>query len=298
MKYELILWRRMLSSAAFWCCVSTIALLCFFSPLYHDYSLGQEYSIMDVMMHFSRDRLEQDVSFSAIYVVYHGFQSWICIFAPVLIALPVLTVKLSETESGLARFVSVRLNHKKKLAGVCNFYLLAGAAALVTGFLLFCLITFTFFPSMNRYSVDSVYQINSQLYPDGSLIGAAYHNGGSLLAFLLYLSGLFLYGVSCNTIVLFCSCLSDNMYVITCLPFFFHYSCERISTLLSVNLSGNTSSTIYRIVNAFNPNALLYSFLYPIDHIWVWSYHGIRTALCIIAYIAICKRRARYDFLI
>lgn len=253
---------------------------------------------MDVMMQFSRERLEQDASFSAIYVVYHGFQSWICIFAPVLTALPVLAVKLSETESGLTRFVSVRLNHKKKLTGVCNFYLLAGATVLVTGFLLFCLITFAFFPSLNRYSVDSVYQINSQLYPDGSMIGTAYHKGGAPAAFLLYLSGLFLYGISCNAIILFCSSLSNNMYVITCLPFFFHYSCERISTLLSINLAENTSKTIHRIVNALNPNAFVHSFLYPVDHFWIWTYHSVRTALCIIAFIAICKRRSRYDFLI
>ena len=260
---------------------------------------------MDVMMQFSRERLEQDASFSAIYVVYHGFQSWICIFAPVLTALPVLAVKLSETESGLTRYAVFRhdtVNRRGtpfQLIDInCNFYLLAGATVLVTGFLLFCLITFAFFPSLNRYSVDSVYQINSQLYPDGSMIGTAYHKGGAPAAFLLYLSGLFLYGISCNAIILFCSSLSNNMYVITCLPFFFHYSCERISTLLSINLAENTSKTIHRIVNALNPNAFVHSFLYPVDHFWIWTYHSVRTALCIIAFIAICKRRSRYDFLI
>ena len=226
--------RRMVKSFWFVAGVAIITVLCFLSGVY--FSDQGSFTVIQLFETLIKDADSFDMNqYQLIVILRRMSGGYLALFAPVVTALPFVITFYAEKKSGFKRAYIFRQKSaityyiKKCIAGV-----ICGGLMMVLGICLFNIIF---------YGMD--------LILSGKYGYEKIKIGGSVIEFIGYYAGAFVYGVMSSILSIIICFFCRNMYFIICLPFIISYLYNiEITYLISrfIKIKGNVGNIGVQVV--------------------------------------------------
>jgi hypothetical protein len=211
--------------------------LCFTASAYHDISNDKDYSVFEAFFTFDRNFIETHYNFASILLFKSGLSGYISMFIPIIVAFPFMVSFCAERNNGLMRFTITRSGKRKYYLSKFFTAFLSGGLAVMLGMVLFGVIVWIAFPSLESYDLPA--EQLEWMIPDGIVAEAA----KNLLA-------AFIYGAFSTLPAFFLSSFCKNPYIVTCLPFMLIYVWN---TALNKYMSKGFESGDYEIYDKISP---------------------------------------------
>ncbi|WP_337405530.1 hypothetical protein [Porcipelethomonas sp.] len=239
--------RNVLTSYGFYASVIITFVLCFSVELYYDTSAQESYSVVQVFMNFSHEKMLTNTDFCSYNVFTKGMEGWFPMFIPIVAAFPIIPLICDERNSKFRRITAFRTTKFSYNTGSYLAAMISGGLAVLAGFLLFAVIVFVIFPDINNFDIslrESFEWWIPENYPFFTKFGYPYLIGLKFLE-------IFLFGSFSAIPAFILTSVMKNKYLIICTPFFVKYMITQTYSKLYMS--------VYKDIE--NPNAKLASFL-------------------------------------
>lgn len=239
--------RNVLTSYGCYASVIITFVLCFSVELYYDTSAQESYSVVQVFMNFSHEKMLTNTDFCSYNVFTKGMEGWFPMFIPIVAAFPIIPLICDERNSKFRRITAFRTTKFSYNTGSYLAAMISGGLAVLAGFLLFAIIVFVIFPDINNFNIslrESFEWWIPETYPFFTKFGYPYLIGLKFLE-------IFLFGSFSAIPAFILTSVMKNKYLIICTPFFVKYMITQTYSKLYMS--------VYKDIE--NPNAKLASFL-------------------------------------
>lgn len=271
--------RRMVKSFWFVVGIMIITSLCIFSGVY--YSEQGSLTVLQLFEMLIKDAGSVDMNqYQLIVILRRMSGGYLALFAPVITALPFVISFYAEKKSGYKRVYIFRQKSsftyyiKKCIVGI-----LCGGLMMVLGILLFQVIF---------YSTDLI------------LVGKYGYEklkiGGSIIEYIRYYSGAFVYGAMSSVLSVIICFFCKNMYFIICMPFIISYLYNiQITYWISkfIKIGGKVGNIGVQIVG----NMANYAYLGMFDDMsnFIQMFIQMVIALAFLYFLIVIYNRTRLD---
>lgn len=238
---------KVLTSYGFYASVIITFALCFSVELYYDTSAQESYSVVQVFMNFSHEKMLTNTDFCSYNVFTKGMEGWFPMFIPIVAAFPIIPLICDERNSKFRRITTFRTTKFSYNTGSFLAAMISGGLAVLAGFLLFAVIVFAIFPDINNFDISLREFFEwwiPESYPFFTKFGYPYLIGLKFLE-------IFLFGSFSAIPAFILTSVMKNKYLIICTPFLVKYMITQTYSKLYMN--------VYKDIE--NPNEKLASFL-------------------------------------
>lgn len=197
--------KRIILSPYFLICVILMAMLCFTSSGYMDYSTNKQYSIFEMMFMLSNGNV-QSADFARETVIGNGFGTWTAQFLVILVSFPFVKVMCDEKLYGQKRYYISRTEILRYSASKLISAVISAALVCLLGYLLFSAVCMAVFPSIESFSKSEQELL--------TVMGVPYAE--NLLRVILV-------GASFVTLPFIIAAFTRNIYFSVCIPFLVQY---------------------------------------------------------------------------
>lgn len=284
---------KVMTSVGFYACVLLTVLLCFTAQAYQDIFENKNYSVIGVLLEFSREEMLANSSFSAYQILSCVSSGWLSLFIPIIAAFPLMPLICDERESKSVRYSAFRSTKFSFSTGNFLTAMISGGLAVLCGFVLFAVSVYTLFPDISEYPSglrDSAEWWISGTYPLFEKYGYPY-----MIA--LDLIELFLYGALSAIPALIMTALMKNKYLVLCIPFFLKYAAMQLHTGLLRNAYQdieNINENYLDILSVTEPDAIGNIFSYG-ETMWKnWIFNIFLLIAAFVLYTVMMNRRVDF----
>lgn len=209
--------RRMMCSVGFWIAILLIVIITITSDAYTDLD-GAKYSMLTILFHFDEAaRVQNGIDVQNLFMwINVTFSMYGMLFA----ALSYASVLCEEQKYGVRRYLLFKEGKWiHTLSNACASVMSSGLVFLVgTGIIMvFLYCNYPLRSETDQWGFEAWLSYRAQGAP------WLYEVFGEVASFIQLLSGVFLYGIFCGFIGFACAAFFSNMYLLTCIPFFFGY---------------------------------------------------------------------------
>lgn len=253
-------------SIGFLSCVIATAILCTTAVIHTDPTISREFTVFEVLTKFDREFLLTDVSFSSIIVFTKALSNYFFMFAPIIAALPFISIYLTERNSGYIRMTIARTGKFRYYFSKLVTAFIGGGLGIVIGLAIFGLAVTILFPSLSDFSAEDI-EYGMYMYNGGnSIISNAYLSFGTPAIVVLEIISVFLFGGMSAMMAYILSSLIRNKYLVLCIPFLIVYIHDSIQSkiFMSTIHNGAEVGTFGKLLTYTTTSNLLYIF-YPFD---------------------------------
>lgn len=244
--------------------ITAIAFCC--SVGYTDVSSGTDYTILRLASFFSRETLlDTGVTWhKALSVTPTEFLTMV---VPLLVSVPfAITISLEQTTK-YANFGIVRVGFSRYYTSTAIAAIVSGGCVLLLGWSIYCLWVTIFFSPV---SISAIWELC-----------VLYSKKGA---------GLFLYGCGSTFLSLGLSAITENCYIVVCVPFVANYLWKTVIEWLGAKIFGIFYNPL-QIMNAEYLQGILFG---SKTAYWCFGFHLATGVLVLAGYIFWCRRRAAH----
>lgn len=231
--------KKVILSPYFLIGVIALALMCFTSSAYTDYSNMNQISIFEMVTMLGTDKA-QGYEFSAQYVCSRGFGTWAVQFLSIIVAFPFVKVLCEERRFSEKRYIISRMGKVRYCLSKFLSAIISGAVLCALGFLLFSATVYAIFPKPNELPTEQA-QMLAEIdisYPKKLLETVIMGAGAAVLPILV-------------------SVFTTNQYFCICIPFLIQYMQMTAANKLFLDgLSVKYSEWQMTIIQAVHPSTL------------------------------------------
>lgn len=282
--------RKVLTSVGFYACVLLTVLLCFTAQAYHDIAENKNYSVIGVLLEFTREEMLTDSQFSAYQILSSVSSGWLSLFIPIIAAFPLMPLICDERESKCVRYSAFRSSKFSFNTGSFLTAMISGGLAVLCGFVLFAVFVYMLFPNISEYAPElkeSAEWWMSGTYPLFEKYGYSYMIALDCLE-------MFLYGAVSAIPALIMTAFMKNKYLVLCIPFFLKYSAMQLHTGILKKIIYNVENVnqkIFDILSATEPDAMGDIFSYG-ETMWRnVLFHAVLLIAAFALYYVVMNRR-------
>lgn len=284
---------KVLTSTGFYACVLLMLVLCFTARAYDDIAENKSYSVIGVLLEFSREEMLANSSFSAYQILSCISSGWLSMFIPIVAAFPLMPLICDERESKSMRYSAFRSTKFSFSTGNFLTAMISGGLAVLCGFVLFAVMVYMLFPNINEYPpelIESAEWWISGTYPLFEKYGYPYMIALDFLE-------MFLYGALSATPALIMTAFMKNKYLVLCIPFFLKYSVMQLHTRLLIYAYQdieNINENYLEILSVIEPDAIGNIFFYG-ETMWRnWLFNAVLLFLAFVLYTVMMNRRVDF----
>lgn len=173
---------------------------------------GKSYTVLELLLFLRRDVMFTDVFLNRYEIWMKGIGIWTQLLLPFLLSIGYLSVSSDEKLSGVNRLILIRENNMKYSVSKALSAMLSGGIIMLAGYLMFELIVYAKFPSVQEYSWDDL-----NMYVE-------YYQGFQEAFFCFkQCIGVFVYGICVNVFAYLVSIIFTDKYILFCLPIMLKY---------------------------------------------------------------------------
>ncbi len=284
---------KVLTSVGFYACVLLTVVLCITARAYDDIAENKIYSVVGVLMEFSREEMLTTSQMSSYQILSCVSSGWLSMFIPIIAAFPLMPLICDERESKSVRYSAFRNTRFSFSTGNFLTAMMSGGLAVLCGFALFAVSVYTLFPNVSEYSpelIESAEWWISDTYPLFEKYGYPYMIALDFLE-------MFLYGALSAIPALIMTAFMKNKYLVLCIPFFVKYSTMQLHTGLLRNAYQdieNVSENYLDILSVTEPDAMGNIFSYG-ETMWRnMLFHALLLIAAFMLYIIVMNRRVDF----
>ena len=255
-------------SIGFLSCVIATAILCTTAVIHIDPSTSREFTVFEMLLKFDREFLLTDVSFSSVIVFTKALSNYFFMFAPIIAALPFISIYLTERNSGYIRMTIARTGKFRYYFSKLVTAFIGGGLGIIIGLAIFGIATVILFPSLSEFSAEDI-EYGMYMYNSGnSIISNAYLSFGAPAIAVLELISVFLFSGMSAMMAYILSSFIRNKYLVLCIPFLIVYIHNSIESKLFISSihDGAQVGILGKLLSYSRASNLLYIF-YPFDDI-------------------------------
>lgn len=145
--------KRTILSPYFLACVILMAVMCFTSPGYMDYSTNKQYTIFEMMFMLGTEKA-QSYDFAWQTVITMGFGVWMAQFLVILVSFPFVKIMCDERLYGQKRYYISRTGIFRYSISKLLSAVVSAALICLLGYLVFSVASMIVFPSINTFSAS------------------------------------------------------------------------------------------------------------------------------------------------
>ena len=271
-------------SIGFLSCVIVTTILCMTAVIHIEPSNAREFTVFEVLLKFDREFLLTDVNFSSIVVFTKALSNYFFMFAPIISALPFISIYLTERNSGYIRMTIARTGKFRYYFSKLVTAFIGGGLGIVIGVVIFGLMAAILFPSLSHFSAEDI-EYGMHMYTNGmSIISNAFLSIGSPAIVVLRLISVFLFGGMSAMTAYALSSFIRNKYLVLCIPFlivYIHDSIKGKIVISSFHSGDGEIGTLGKLLSYSTTSNLLYIF-HPFDDVLytiIFSLAALVTAL-------------------
>lgn len=234
--------KRIILSPYFLACVILMAVLCFTSSGYMDYSTNKQYSIFEMMFMLSNGNV-QSADFARETVIGNGFGTWTAQFLVILVSFPFVKVTCDEKLYGQKRYYISRTGILRYSVSKLISAVISAALVCLLGYLLFSGVCMAVFPSIESFSKGEQELL--------AVMGVPYAE--NLLRVILV-------GASFVTLPFIIAAFTRNIYFSVCVPYLVQYIQRTAENkiIYDMAISGKISEKTGVLVTIFSHNSAGY----------------------------------------
>ncbi len=285
--------RKVLTSVGFYACVLLTIVLCFTARAYNDIAENKSYSVVGVLMEFSREEMLTTSQMSSYQILSCVSSEWLSLFIPIIAAFPLMPLICDERESKSVRYSAFRSTKYSFSTGNFLTAMISGGLAVLCGFALFAVSVYTLFPNISEYPSElkeSAEWWISGTYPLFEKYGYPYMIALDFLE-------MFLYGALSAIPALVMTAFMKNKYLVLCIPFFLKYSAMQLHTGLLRNTYQdieNINEKYLDILSVTEPDAIGNIFSYG-ETMWRnMLFHAVLLIAAYMLYMTVMNRRVDF----
>lgn len=218
--------RKVMTSAGFYACVLLTALLCFTAQAYHDIAENKNYSVIGVLLKFTREEMLTNSQFSAYEMISCVSGGWLSLFIPIVAAFPLMPLICDERESKCVRYSAFRSSRLSFSTGSFLTAMISGGLSVFCGFVLFALFVYMLFPNISEYAPEL--RESTEWWISGAF--PLFSRFGYLYLIALDCLEMFMYGALSAVPALIMTAFMKNKYLVLCIPFFLKYAATQLHT--------------------------------------------------------------------
>lgn len=256
---------KVLKGNGFCLCIFCAFALCLTAGVYTDSLTDRRYSAIEAVMTFSRSELREDWQFCSREVIRKGAQGWFSFFLPIVAAFPSIPLLCDEYKTKYIRYEIFRSKKKSFYAAKLAAAFLGGAMAVAAGYALFSLAACLMFPKPLELSPMALQGYQLMAGDNGRTFSGTFLFGDALrILCCAFLAG----GINALPVVIL-SGISQNKYVVMCIPFFLKYGV--LQGCLSMNdlfVRGGVPRWLTEVNTVINPDTPLYLYQFQGDIRW------------------------------
>lgn len=226
------------------------AVLCFTAPVYYDNSLDKNYSVLEALFSLDRSIIEREPAFASVRIISAGMSGYITMFLPITVAFPFMVSFCAERNSGLIRIAVARTGEVRYCLSKFTASFLSGGLAAALGLILFGIIVFFSFPSIESYGLNE--ENLSLVIPHSPEVTV-----------LLSIAAAFAYGALTTLPAFFLASFCRDPYIITCVPFLMNYLWRTLLEKLSANAFESENYELADKFYSFYPEAVTQVIITP-----------------------------------
>ncbi len=234
--------KRTILSPYFIACIILLAVLCFTSSGYMDYSTNKQYSIFEMMSMLS-SKAAQSSDFARETVIRNGFGAWTAQFLVILVSFPFVKIMCDEKLYGQKRYYISRTGILRYSASKLLSAVISAALICLFGYLLFSAVCMAVFPSIDTFSKGEQEWF--------AMSGVTYAN--NLLRIILV-------GASFVTLPFIIAAFTRNLYFSVCIPFLVQYMQRTAENKMIFDMiaSGKFNNKTSMLLTIFSHNSAGY----------------------------------------
>lgn len=235
--------KKTVVNTGFFVCVLITLILFLLTTCYVDVNTGKSYSVIETLLFIKHQKICEDVSFASCNIIQWAVSGYFLMFIPIIAAFPFIPNFCAERNSGLIRFTIQRSG--RMLYYVTKFLsaLLGGGLAVLLAYMIFMLIIYLNFPSLNSYSLS-----------DEML--ALYKQNAMPINIIKSIFGIFIFGAMAVVPAFLISSFVKNRYLITCIPFMVVYLFSTSLTKLSYDGMEKNKPELIKIAQILKPETI------------------------------------------
>lgn len=250
--------KRMVCSGGFWISVVLIFIITITTEAYTHFD-GTQYSLLTILFHFDENaRIQNNMNAqSKITLLQVSFTMYGMLFSSMAYA----SVLCEEQKHGICRYMLIKEGKWTHILSNAFAAMLASGLVFVVGSVvteIFILWNYPLMSEIDGYALESWLTYNARHAP------WLYEMLGEMATFAQLLFGVFLYGMFCGFLGFICSAFFSNVYLLTCIPYFFGYFYYSITQAIEARaLEGNFPMECLQ---------LMYTYVSPGSYMSYWSY--------------------------
>lgn len=235
---------------------SGVVLTCLLSEGYTSAS-GKSYTILELLLFLRRDVMFVDVFLNRYEIWMKGIGVWTQLLLPFLLSIGYLSVVSGEKQTGMNRLILIRENNLKYSVSKVFSAVLSGGIIMFVGYLLFGLIVYAKFPSIQEYSKND---LNRYL----EFYQGFHQDFHEVSFFFRRCVDVFLYGMCVNIFAYLVSILFTDKYILLCLPLMLKYIWGQAIAKIELDAMNKGQETllnlcaVFRVENILNRNKSVY----------------------------------------
>lgn len=236
-------------------CVGVV-FICLLSEGYTSAS-GKSYTIFELLLSLRRDVMFVDIFLNRYEIWMKGIGVWTQLLLPFLLSIGYLSVVSGEKQTGMNRLLLIRENNLKYSISKVFSAMLSGGIIMFVGYLLFGLVVYAKFPSIQEYSKNDLNRY-LEFYQ-------GFHQDFHEVSFCFSRCvDVFLYGMCVNIFAYLVSIFFTDKYILFCLPIMLKYIWGQAVIKIELDAMNKGQETllnlcaVFRIENILNRNSSVY----------------------------------------
>ncbi|MCH5254286.1 MAG: hypothetical protein J1F41_05125 [Lachnospiraceae bacterium] len=236
-------------------CVGVV-FICLLSEGYTSAS-GKSYTIFELLLSLRRDVMFVDIFLNRYEIWMKGIGVWTQLLLPFLLSIGYLSVVSGEKQKGMNRLLLIRENNLKYSISKVFSAMLSGGIIMFVGYLLFGLVVYAKFPSIQEYSKNDLNRY-LEFYQ-------GFHQDFHEVSFCFSRCvDVFLYGMCVNIFAYLVSIFFTDKYILFCLPIMLKYIWGQAVIKIELDAMNKGQETllnlcaVFRVENILNRNSSVY----------------------------------------
>lgn len=211
--------KKMCSNVAFFIVIIATAVIYASGIIYTDLTTMTAYNLFSIWMkpNYKIILANGGVSFETLFL--DGPDSYIWMFAPILVSLPFVALLCGAKKNNNIRFELMRVGKKSYILGKMVAAILAGGMAFLLGYFIYGVALYIMMPRGGAAAMEHI----TWIYSVTPQLTELYEFGGLKLQLVLRLVGIFVFGMTTVVLPFAVSAFIRNKYLVICVPFMMNY---------------------------------------------------------------------------
>lgn len=211
---------------------------------------GKSYTVLELLLFLRRDVMFVDIFLNRYEIWMKGIGVWTQLLLPFLLSVGYLSVVSEEKQTGMNRLILIRENNLKYSVSKVLSAILSGGIIMFVGYLLFGLIVYAKFPSIQEYPKDDLNRY-LEFYQN-------FHLGFHEIFFCFRrCADVFLYGMCVNIFAYLVSIIFTDKYILLCLPLMLKYIWGQAIAKIELDAMNKGQETLLNLCAVFRMETIL-----------------------------------------